>query len=162
MRRRAARGRGRGRGLGRWPDRRPPALGLTGWPSANISSSLGSGDFGSWRPTRSACPSYRYTLDELRDPIARQPELAGSTDAWSQVGNDHIVADAFNHGYVQLWSQDRRYEWTNRYDAAADHFAGGYGYLRVGKRVMSTLYDDRPRRRAHGARLRRRLLPPRR
>ena len=44
------------------------------------------------------------------------------------------MADAFNHGYVQLWSQDRRYEWTNRYDAANLHFAGGFGWLRVGRR----------------------------
>ncbi len=111
---------------------------------ADIASSVGSGDFGTWRTDAFGLPSYRYTIDELRDPVARQPELNGSTDASSQVGNDHIVADAFNHGYVELWSQDRRYEWTNRYDAAAQHFTGGYGYLRVGGRVLSTLYDDRP------------------
>ena len=122
----------------------PTAAALPRWPSVDISSSFGSGDFGSWRTDQFGLPSYRYVIDELRDPVARQPELAGSTDAWTQLGNDHIVADAYNHGYVQLWSQDRRYEWTNRYDAAARHFAGGYGYLRVGGRVLSTLYDDRP------------------
>lgn len=121
-----------------------PAASLSGWPSVDISSSFGSGDFGRWVKDSFGLPSYRYKIDELRDPLARQPELAGSTDAWTQVGNDHIIADAFNHGYVQLWSQDRRYEWTNRYDAAARHFAGGYGYLRAGGRVVSTLYDDRP------------------
>src|SRR5580692_5012936 len=93
--------------------------GSASWPEASISSSAGSGDFGSWRTDGFGLPSYRYTLDELRSPIARQPELAGGTDASSQVGNDHIVADGFNHGYVELWSQDRRYEWTNLYDAAA-------------------------------------------
>ncbi len=117
---------------------------VSGWPRVNISSSLGSGDFGRWRVDGFGLPSYRYAVDELRDPDARQAELAGSTDAWSQVGNDHLVADAFNHGYVQLWSQDRRYEWTNRYDATAQHYAGGYGYLRAGQQVISTLYDDRP------------------
>lgn len=121
-----------------------PAGALTGWPSVDIASSYGSGDFGQWVTDPFDLPSYRYAVDELRNPIAHQPELAGSTDAWVQVGNDHIVADAYNHGYVELWSQDRRYEWTNRYDAASDHFAGGFGYLKLGGRVLSTLYDDRP------------------
>lgn len=120
-----------------------PAAALPGWPSVDISSSHGSGDFGRWETDPFGLPSYHYTVDELTDPIARQPELAGSTNAWTQLGNGHIVADAFNHGYVQLWSQDRRYEWTNLYNAAAQHFAGGYGYLRVDGRVISTLYDDR-------------------
>ena len=114
--------------------------------AVDISSTFGSGDFGSWRTDGFGLPSYRYTVDEQHAPRARQPELAGAVDAWHQVGNDHIVADAFNHGYVQLWSQDRRFEWTNSYDAAAQHFAGGYGYLRAGSQVVSTLYDDRQRR----------------
>ena len=47
-------------------------------------------------------------------------------------------------GQVQLWSQDRRYEWVNE--------QGGYGYLRRGDgSVVSTLYADRPA----GARTRR-------
>jgi hypothetical protein len=126
-----------------------PAVAETiGWPRVPIDSSYGSGASGSWRVDPFGLPSYRYTVDELRTPFARQPELAGSTDAQHQVGNDRIVADAFNHGYVELWSQDRRYQWTNTYDASTDHFTGGYGYLRAGRRVISTLYDDRP----HGAR----------
>ncbi|HEV3053521.1 MAG TPA: hypothetical protein VGX45_02620, partial [Solirubrobacteraceae bacterium] len=130
-----------------------PAGALTGWPNADISSSFGSGDFGSWVTDPFGLESYRYTVDELRDPIARQPELAGSTDGWTQVGNDHIVADAFNHGYVQLWSQDRLYQWMNYYDASQRHYAGGFGYLKLGRRVISTLYDDRP----SGARTQRRF-----
>ena len=121
-----------------------PSQAISGWPAVPISSTVGSGSFGTWQVDPFGLPSYRYRIDELRSPIARQPELGGSTDAWHQLGNDHIVADAYNHGYVQLWSQDRRYEWTNRYDPAALHFGGGYGYLRVGNRVISTLYDDRP------------------
>ena len=61
---------------------------------------------------RYGLPAYRYDIDELTNPIAQQPELSGNVNAWSQVGNDHVVADAFNHGYVQLWSQDRLYQWT--------------------------------------------------
>ena len=74
-------------------------------------------------------PRYRYTIDEETAAQARQPELNGATDAWHQLGNDHIVANAYNHGYVQLWSQDRRYQWANHYEAGAGHYAGGYGYL---------------------------------
>ena len=69
---------------------------------ADISSTYGSGDFGRWQVDRYGLPSYDYTIDELTNPIAAQPELSGAVDAWSQLGNDHIVADASNHGYVQL------------------------------------------------------------
>jgi hypothetical protein len=120
------------------------AVALPDWPSTAITSSYGSGAFGRWETDAFGLPSYRYAIDEERNPIAHQSELAGSTDGSSQIGNDHVVADAFNHGYVQLWSQDRRYQWTNRYDGPAAHFAGGYGYLRAGGRITSTLYDDRP------------------
>ncbi len=89
-------------------------------------------------------PAYDYTINELTSPFAPQSEISGSRDAWSQLGNDHIVADAFNHGYVQLWSQDRLYQWMNYYDAANRHYSGGFGFLKIGHRVISTLYDDRP------------------
>lgn len=111
----------------------------------SVASAFGSGSFGRWTVDGFGLPAYRYDIDERVAPQARQPELDGSTDAWHQVGNDHVVADAFNHGYVQLWSQDRLYQWANRYEAAAEHFSGGYGYLRAGGRVISTLYSDRPR-----------------
>lgn len=108
-----------------------------------IDSSDGSGSFGTWFLDPMGLPAYRYTIDELTAPQAAQPELAGSRDAWHQLGNDHIVADAFNHGYIQLWSQDRTYQWMNRYDAASDHFSGGYGYVDLNGHTYSTLYDDR-------------------
>ena len=56
-----------------------------------------------------------------------------------------MVANAYNHGYTQLWSQDRIYQWVNRYSAADRQYAGGFGYLRTGGRTISTLYPDRPR-----------------
>jgi hypothetical protein len=119
-----------------------PLSAETGAP--NIASSYGNGAFGQWTVDAHKLPAYRYEVDELTSPIAEQPELSGSVDAWSQIGNDHVVADASNHGYTQLWSQDRLYQWTNYYDAAHNHYAGGFGYLNVGGRVISTLYDDRP------------------
>jgi Glycosyl hydrolase 36 superfamily, catalytic domain/Glycosyltransferase family 36 len=120
----------------------PPRLSTEGG-APNISSTYGSGAFGTWSVDAHKLPAYRYEIDELTSPIAPQPELSGNTNAWSQLGNDRIVADASNHGYTQLWSQDRLYQWTNYYDPAHDHFAGGFGYLNLGGRVISTMYDDR-------------------
>ncbi|MGH7855889.1 MAG: GH36-type glycosyl hydrolase domain-containing protein, partial [Candidatus Binatia bacterium] len=121
----------------------PPLLSADASP-AMIDSTHGSGDFGTWIVDRFGLPAYRYEIDEETAPQAAQPELGGRRDAWHQIGNDHIVANAYNHGYVQLWSQDRLYQWANLYDAANRHFTGGYGYLRRDGRVLSTLYDDRP------------------
>jgi glycosyl hydrolase family 36/glycosyl transferase family 36 len=113
-------------------------------PMPDVDSTYGSGDFGAWGVDGTGLPRYRYSIDEETAPQAAQPELNGSRDAFHQLGNDHIVADAFNHGYVQLWSQDRHYEWANHYEAPGNHFAGGYGYLSAGGKAYSTLYDDRP------------------
>jgi hypothetical protein len=125
----------------------PSALGLAAPPRlsndagrADIRSSYGSGAFGSWTTDRFGLPGYRYTIDELTAPQAAQPELGGRRDAWHQLGNDHIVADAFNTGYVELWNQDRDYEWINAYDAPHGHYSGGFGYLRLGGRTYSTLH----------------------
>ena len=101
--------------------------------------------FGRWAVDRFGLPAYRYEVDQERAAFARQPELEGSTDAWHQLGNGHVVANAYNHGHVQLWSQDRLYQWINRYDPAAQRWSGGYGYLSLGGgRTLSTLYVDRP------------------
>jgi hypothetical protein len=110
----------------------------------NVPSTYGSGVFGIWTVDAFGLPAYRYTMDEQADPRAHQSDLDGSTDAWSQVGNERVKADAFNHGYTQVWSQDRLAQWTNLYDAAHGHYSGGFGYLNVNGATLSTLYDDRP------------------
>src|SRR3954451_12491465 len=124
----------------------PPPLPHVSAP-VRIDSSYGNGHFGSWRVDEFGLPTFRYALDEAVDPRAKQPEIyrrTDTTDAWHQVGNDHLHANAYNHGYLELWSQDRLMQWANRYDAANRHYAGGYGYLNVGGKVVSTLYADRP------------------
>ena len=108
---------------------------------------FGSGAFGAWGPVdRFGLPAYRYAIDEATRP-ARRPAASsrGRTDAWHQVGNDHIVANAYNHGYVQLWSQDRRYQWANRYDAAdrATTRAASASCASADAR-SARCYDDRP------------------
>jgi hypothetical protein len=109
----------------------------------DLSARYGSGDFGRWRVDGFGLPVYDYSIDPATAPQAQQSELNGNTDAWHQLGNDYLVADAHNEGYVQLWSQARAYQWINRYEADAGHYAGGYGYLRVGDRTISTLFSDR-------------------
>jgi hypothetical protein len=118
---------------------------LAGPDRPAIDSERGSGVFGTWTQDRHGLPVYDYTLDQNVDRRAEQPELEGSNANWSQLGNDAIMANAYNHGYVQLWSSARLYQWANRYDAATDHYAGGFGWLRLDDgRVASTLYGDRP------------------
>ena len=112
---------------------------------ADVDSRFGSGAFGRWTSDAHGLPAFRYLIDEQTFPPARQPELKGATQAQHQLGNDHIVAAAFNHGYTQLWSQDRLPQWANRYDPEHGHYGGGFGYLNAGHRVVSTLYLDRPR-----------------
>lgn len=122
----------------------PPFLSRDSSPS-KADSSYGGGHFGGWSTDRFGLPSYRYDIDEAHDPRAKQPELAGGTQAQHQVGNDHLMADAFNDGYMQLWSQDRLSQWANLWQPASKHFSGGYGYLKVDGRVVSSLYLDRPK-----------------
>src|SRR5256714_4602026 len=122
----------------------PPPLSADHSP-ANVASTYGGGNFGTWGADRFGLPFYRYDVDEARDPKAKQPELAGGTQAQHQVGNDHLMADAFNDGYMQLWSQDRLSQWTNLWAPNQSHYSGGYGYLRVDGKVVSSLYLDRPR-----------------
>jgi len=110
----------------------------------DIASDHGAGVFGDWRVDAFGLPAYRYTIDEAKAPAAAQPELAGSRLAWHQLGNDHVVADAFNDGFIQLWSQDRVYSWTNMNQPDYAHYAGGYGYLNVDGKAYSTAYEDRP------------------
>lgn len=124
-------------------DNAPPPLSADATPG-DIADSRGGGAFGQWRVDRYGLPAYDYSLDQTSDPRARRAELSGSTQAWHQLGNDAIVANAYNDGYVQLWSSLRLYQWVNRYDAANHHYAGGYGYLRSGGQTVSTLWLDRP------------------
>jgi hypothetical protein len=110
--------------------------------SPNVASTYGSGDFGQWGVDRWGLPVYHYTDDQATDPNARQPELAGASQAQHQVGNDNIKGMAFNDGYTQLWSQQLVAQWANMYSPEHEHYAGGYGYLNVGGKVGSTFYLD--------------------
>jgi hypothetical protein len=124
-------------------DAAPPALSRD-HSQPSLASAYGSGSFGRWQVDAFGLPVYHYTADEQRDRFARQPELGGATRAQHQVGNDHIKGMAYNDGYTQFWSQDRLAQWANVYAPRSRHYAGGYGYLNVGGKAISTLYLDRP------------------
>ena len=108
----------------------PPALSADHAPAV-INSSYGGGDFGRWIVDPFDLPAYRYTINEIKSPMAEQAELAGATRAQHQVGNDHIKGMAYNDGYTEFWSQDRLSQWANLYQPASHHYAGGYGYLNI-------------------------------
>ena len=121
-----------------------PALLSQESSAPNIAAIEGSGVFGQWSVDRYGLPAYDYTLDQVNDARAARVEIGGLRDHWSQLGNDATIANAYNHGYVQLWSQARLYEWVNRYVEGGKHYAGGFGYLKLDGEVYSTLWLDRP------------------
>ena len=107
-----ARARGRGpRGAG-------AAVGASA-ARADSRRGYGSGAFGRWFVDRFGLPAYRYRIDEERDPRARSrssrtadPPTPGTSSATTTSS-----PTAYNHGYAQLWSQDRVYQWANRYSS---------------------------------------------
>ena len=110
----------------------------------DIAAGEGGGIFGQWLVDRYGLPAYDYTLDQTNDPRGARADLRDRRDAWHQLGNDAIIANAYNEGYTQLWSQQRLYQWANIYDESRRHYAGGYGYLHLDGQTLSTLWLDRP------------------
>ncbi len=109
-----------------------------------MSSTYGSGDYGRWGTDGFGLPAYHYRASTAA--TASVPDqTGGASEIEHQIGNDHIVADASEDGSVELWSQDRLYQWANHYDASSKHFAGGYGYLAEGGQVASDTPSGVPR-----------------
>lgn len=122
----------------------PPLL-STETPPALAPSTYGSGNFGEWELDEFGLPAFRYDLDQVNDPRGESPELyLGKRQAAHQLGNDHITAFSYNDGFTQLWTQDRISQWTNRWNAEASDWSGGFGYLNVDGEAVSTLWLDRP------------------
>jgi Glycosyl hydrolase 36 superfamily, catalytic domain/Glycosyltransferase family 36 len=116
-----------------------------GRPTAGPATAFGDGHFGHWFTDRFGLPAFAYTADQTTDPAARWNSQQGSsTSFWHQVGNDRVVAAAYNDGEVRLWDLERGYRLANAPDEPAQHFVGGYGYLNDGRRAWSTRWLDRP------------------
>ncbi len=114
--------------------------------AAPIAPSGSSGIFGTWIIDRFGLPAYRYTMDETADPRAQwDPGIAPKTNLmWFPLGNRRIVATAFNHGFVELFYGESDQRWLNRYEPDTGNYAGGFGFVREGDEVVSTLFPDRP------------------
>jgi hypothetical protein len=103
------------------------------------------GKFGHWELDKAGLPCFHYTLDEYSDPAARyDTSLGKSNDHWHVVGNDRVVALAYNHGQILLYSGERGSKWYNAPDAKRIRKSGGYGFLQEGDTLISTFYAERP------------------
>jgi hypothetical protein len=120
----------------------PAPLSLDSSP-LRADSTHGSGNFGQWGVDERGLPFFDYRIDHLTDSRAQQPELNGANTAQHQLGNDNVVAAAWNDGNVELWSQARLSQWVNAYEPNLRQYAGGYGYLNVDGKVLSTLWLDK-------------------
>ena len=120
----------------------PPLLSQDDTP-LRADSTYGSGNLGAWRTDPDGLPFFRYGIDQTTDPRGTNSEN-NRTSSQHQLGNDRIVAFGWNDGYTTLWSQERESQWANVWEPDRRHWAGGYGYLNVDGKVLSTLYLDRP------------------
>jgi len=105
--------------------------------------SYGSGYFGEWVEDELGLPAYRYTCDQINDPKAITPmndTWRSKTEHLHQVGNDRLVAVASNYGYIQVRQDQGSPKYLNEYDPKHGHYAGGFGYLTDGKKILSTYY----------------------
>jgi hypothetical protein len=84
-------------------------------------------------------------MDEYEDERAYYPTSYGmSNDHFHLVGNGRLVAFAYNHGEVVIYSGERGATWLNERDPKKNRFAGGYGFLKDGDTLISMRYPDRP------------------
>lgn len=113
-------------------------------PSVSSAKPYGSGHFGEWMTDDHGAPAYRYTCDQLRDPVAVAPTdliFRGATDQWHQIGNNRLVATASNFGYVQVRQDEGGPKFLNEYIPTEGEFGGGLGFLSDGQHVLSTFYS---------------------
>ena len=104
----------------------------------------GSGHFGRWQRDLHSLPSYRYTCNQITDPLAVLPvdkTWRSPTDHMHQVGNDRIVAVASNYGHLQVRQDEGSPKFLNDFCPEQNRFGAGIGFLadRTGF-VLSTYY----------------------
>lgn len=112
-------------------------------PSTPEEKPFGSGHFGEWVTDSFGLPAYRYTCDQLTDPLAISPvhkQWRSPTDHTHQLGNDRLVAAVSNYGYVQVRQDEGSPKFLNDYYPEGSRFGGGLGFLTDGHRMLSTYY----------------------
>ncbi len=103
----------------------------------------GAGHFGEWIADEFGLPAYRYTCNQVTDPMAVSPvhkEWRSPTDHTHQVGNDRLVAAVSNYGYVQVRQDEGSPKFLNDYFPEQSRYGAGIGFLTDGKQVLSTYY----------------------
>jgi hypothetical protein len=111
-------------------------------PSPNLT--YGSSHFGAWTEDEFGLPAFRYSCNQVSDPLAAttvQPGFLGPTEHIHQVGNDRITALASNFGHVRARQDEGCPKILNDFDPETSQFAGGIGYLTDGKETLTTCYD---------------------
>jgi len=117
----------------------------TGLPPGLVPSTCGNSNFGEWITDEFGLPAFRHNGCSV-DSCKGEGKEPGPTKTFHQLGNGSVTARAFIDGYVELFTAKTYYRFANHYDenANANNFAGGLGWVRVGEKVWSTLYADRP------------------
>ena len=101
--------------------------------------------FGSWFVDESGLPAFNYTMNEYTDSRANYSTSEGTkNDHFHLLGNGSIQALAYNHGWVELFSNERGSLWLNKWKFWENRFAGGYGFLKANNSVYSLRYLDVP------------------
>jgi hypothetical protein len=106
---------------------------------------LGSGVFGRWIVDDFGLPAYEYWAAQELDDRARYPNTLNDDRRlhWHQIGNDRVTAIATNDGWVSLFGQERGATFYNRFEAATQNYAGGFGFV-ASRDAWSTAYAFRP------------------
>ena len=105
---------------------------------------FGSGYFGEWIEDEFGLPAYRYTCNHIEDPKAITPMgeiYLSKTEHVHQVGNDRLVAVASNFGHIQVRQDEGSPKYLNEFDPKHGQYAGGFGYLIDGEKIISTYYN---------------------
>ena len=113
-------------------------------PQQTATEAYGSGHFGRWQNDEHGLPAYRYTCDQLTDPLAVLPVdkvWRSPTDHMHQVGNDRLVAIASNYGHVQVRQDEGSPKFLNDFCPEEDRYGAGIGFLANDDGfVLSTYY----------------------
>jgi hypothetical protein len=117
-------------------------------PATDTAATFGSGHFGQWETDAHGLPAYRYTCDQLTDPLAVLPvdkTFRSPTDHMHQVGNDRLVAVASNYGHLQVRQDEGSPKFLNDFDPDQNRYGGGIGFLADAEGiVLSTFYNGKP------------------
>lgn len=113
-------------------------------PQQNATEAYGSGHFGRWENDAHGLPAYRYTCNQLTDPLAVLPVdkvWRSPTDHMHQVGNDRLVAVASNYGHVQVRQDEGSPKFLNDFCPEEDRYGSGIGFMADDNGfVLSTYY----------------------